>query len=310
MIPAMPTLPLLQTPPTSDAWHQVKAPGGYEGWYFDLEDPTNKIRLLGHIGEGCHFKTTCKRQYYEYQKCPTKNPPPIPQNFPSIEFTILQANQLKATYRAQPAAPLQSSPTELNLHLDQSHLAARADSFQLKLHSKNPAITAELIFHSKGQAPAARFTVTPKFLASNHTWTTTPLCKIQGQLSLNNQQFSLTAQGCLEHRVGTAPLISTIKQGIKGRLFTQDQALIFHALQTHNPTAPEEARLFELTESAASSLAQSATATFARFRQVPTSITFQSHLNLHSPTQIHPTDQILYQTQTPTSQLILCERLV
>ena len=33
------TIELLQHPPIPDAWHNITAPGGYEWWYFDAEEP-------------------------------------------------------------------------------------------------------------------------------------------------------------------------------------------------------------------------------------------------------------------------------
>jgi carotenoid 1,2-hydratase len=315
MIPAMPTLPLMQTPPNPDAWHQVKAPGGYEGWYFDAEDFTNDIRLIGFLGEGCQFKGPYERQFNHYQKHPTRYHPPLPPDFPGFEFFILRAGKLWSACRSQNADSLEAAPNRQIIRVGDNELICDPNSFQLKLSAvpylskrAENRISAEMTFHISGSSN--RFPITPKTLTARHVWTTSPYCILEGQLTLGDEKITLRGQACMEHRYGTASIKSALKRGVSGRVLSKDRALLFHTIQPRDRKQPQEAQLLEVTESGLETLCESATTTWARLHAIPSRLVFKDDLKLKVPLQPYLSGMVLYQAEGITTKTTVCERLV
>ena len=64
--------------PFADGWHAVAAPGGYEWWYFDAEDPATDTQLVAIFMEGFVFHPGYIRAYELYRRRPTRVAPPLP----------------------------------------------------------------------------------------------------------------------------------------------------------------------------------------------------------------------------------------
>ena len=198
MIPAMPTLTLLQTPPNPDAWHQVKAPGGYEGWYFDAEDGDAKLKITGFIGQGCRFEGSYRKQYFRYRRHPTKNPPPVPCDFGTCEWHI---GGKIGDITASLSGRVQASTDHLDVALGANQLTSDGEGIRLKLSNGNN-ISIELRFATGSQ----RLIVTPPGLDNRHHWMKLPGCQVTGVISVSGEKHSFQGSGSLEHRHGTAPI--------------------------------------------------------------------------------------------------------
>jgi carotenoid 1,2-hydratase len=302
----MPTLPLLQTPSNPDAWHQVRAPGGYEGWYFDAHDFSTGLRLTGSIGAGCRFEGLYKSSYQRYQKHPTKNPPPIPEDFPILEFAILKQDQLAAAARSQDASPLIASTDRLAIQLPSNQLTSDGDSFRLQLKTDNAA--AQLLF-TPVHSPAQRFSITPKALAEKHHWNAVPFCQVTGTISQAGAQTPFNGMGCLEHRLGTLPVPLALRRGIVGRVLSSDRALIFHAFETQGTPPRQQAELIELSTTSAKTLATAASIHWPRLSNAPRTLAFDQHLSITHPRLLQAARSIMYEVFPNGASTAICTKL-
>jgi len=313
----MPILPLFKTPATPDAWHQVRAPGGYEGWYFAAEDSSAAIRISGLIGAGCRFNRSYRREYYQYRKHPTANSPPKPSDHPCVDFMVFQRGQLSMACRSRPGESLEASTERLAVAVGKNELAGESQTFRLNL-SADPfmwkhaggKVEAQLVFSSRQLSGAESFNPPPIISGSKHFRTLSPFCDVEGDLSFGNQKVSFKGRGCLEHRFGMAPLAETIKRGIFGRVFMDDRALVFHALQTSGSRQPEKSMLIELSDKGSNELPVSATTTWKMMHPEPSEVVFGKHLQISNPRVIEPSIAILYDAQASDRTIIPCESLV
>src|SRR5687767_6539330 len=67
----MPTISLYTPPAHPDAWHQIRAPGGYEWWHFDAEDARHDRRLVAALFDGDAMDPRYVREYARYRRNPT-----------------------------------------------------------------------------------------------------------------------------------------------------------------------------------------------------------------------------------------------
>ncbi len=198
MIPAMPTLPLLKIPSDPDAWHQVRAPGGYEGWFFKADDKTAKVQITGFIGQGCRFEGAYRKQYNRYRKHPTKTPPPLPSDFAACQWHIQDKIRYAPTNLS---GPFQASTDHLALAIGKNHLTSEGKNFHLKLSNGNE-VSVELTIMPTSQ----RLIVTPEVLQTRHRWTQLQNCQVAGTINVAGKSQSFQGTGTLEHRYGTEPI--------------------------------------------------------------------------------------------------------
>lgn len=97
----MPTVPLFDVAAVPDAWHRVRAPGGYEWWYFDAEDAATDTQLVAIFLEGFVFHPGYLRQYFRYLARPTKEVPPVAGDFPCAYFVLYQGGKIAHQFMTQ-----------------------------------------------------------------------------------------------------------------------------------------------------------------------------------------------------------------
>jgi len=100
----MPTLPLYQSNPIADAWHNVCAPGGYEWWYFDAEDTVNDRQIVAIFLEGFVFHPDYLRKHFAYRRNPAKHTPVLPSDYPCMYFVVYERGTIRAQFMTQYAA--------------------------------------------------------------------------------------------------------------------------------------------------------------------------------------------------------------
>jgi hypothetical protein len=228
----MPTLPLFDTPADPNAWHRVTAPGGYEVWHFDAADASGDVRVVVEFGEGQSFDSTYRRRYLRYRRNPTGHRPPVPSEYPFVNFALCERRRLlaKLVARHRPGALVASSDTP-DLTIGPNSLA-RDPGGALRLHVEGvarppvarwrmtwrgvsrrqhgPHVTADLTFRPLRHAPPDE----PDLLAPHRRVVIHPSCAVEGIIrivgdrSLKGQtrEIAFTGRGAHDHRYGTAPL--------------------------------------------------------------------------------------------------------
>src|SRR5688500_16741125 len=121
----MPTLPLYVPRPNinADAWHRVTAPGGYEWWYFDAEDPLNDLQIVVMFLEGFTYHPGYLRAFEKYLAAPTRRQPPLPGQFPCVYFVVYEKGRVLTQFMSQyrPGA-FQASDERADVRIGPNHL--------------------------------------------------------------------------------------------------------------------------------------------------------------------------------------------
>lgn len=97
----MPTLPLYTPNPVADAWHEVRAPGGYEWWYFDAEDAANDRQIVAIFFQGFVFHPEYLRRHFAYLRNPTKHEPALPAEYPCVYLVLYERGRIRAQFMHQ-----------------------------------------------------------------------------------------------------------------------------------------------------------------------------------------------------------------
>lgn len=233
----MPTLPLYSIPVTGGASHGVRAPGGYEWWYFDAQDSTSHRFVAVTISDGWIFSSEYLRRYARYRRRPTRVAPPTPREFPSIEFVLYEGGARRASFlTTPPVGSLHASSDRFAIECCNCSVQARGDgSIELRLaglsllKTRQDRVAAELCFKpilpdEVGELPI----VNPGQSRDVHCWIPAhPHCSVSGTISIAGEPLKFAGLGYQDANYGTAPLGLAAESWLRGRVLLEDRALAF-----------------------------------------------------------------------------------
>jgi len=204
----MPTIPLYSPTEDLDASHHVRAPGGFEWWHFDAEDSTSSTRVVVDVYDGHLFDRAYWKACKKYAKSPTRNPPPIPKQFPAAELMVFRGDRVVSL-------GTQSLADVMALGNDGSVLLNIGDA----------NVSAELHFEPVAKV-AGRW-----LLHSDHHWFLPAAgYDIRGTVTIDGKPTSFAGKGYHDHYFGLSPVIATVDDWFHGRLLLNDGILAFKQL--------------------------------------------------------------------------------
>src|SRR5687768_256987 len=130
----MKAIPLFDTTAPAHAWHDVRAPGGYEQWRFDVHDAAPDRHIICRFVTGDPLDANYVRAVERYRRRPIATPPPIPQNYPTVEFLLIEKGQVRhhMLERADPGG-FSASKTELDVAIGTSRIMTDGHSLRLTM---------------------------------------------------------------------------------------------------------------------------------------------------------------------------------
>ena len=216
----MPTLPLYDPNPAHpNASHSVIAPGGYEWWHFDADDAAQDVQMVARFALGFPACTEYLRRYRRYRRQPTRNPPPLPADFPGVEFAVYERGRVVAK------AAEQLPPSQFCASTERLDVKAGADSVveeaggSIRVHVRGAELTFRpLLAHPPHECSLVSRRVTP----ARHKWVVAaPLCSVEGKIRLpGDRVIRLSGRGFHDHQYGTAPLCEVMRWFVRGRTLT------------------------------------------------------------------------------------------
>ena len=207
----MPTIPLYAQPPHPDESHDVRAPGGYEWWYFDAEDERHDRRVVVVLFEGFAFHPRYLRRYARYRRYPTRVAPPLPEQYPCASIQIYERGEPRSHVLSLAATPSQV-------------MTRRGDGVEVRVSTDR--VMARLLF-----APRRRHAPLELSLGSPvHRWVLTdPLSSVEGEVRYERgRSLTLSGRGYRDHQYGTAPYALDVARWFRGRVLFDDAAYAFH----------------------------------------------------------------------------------
>jgi len=201
----LPTIPLYDSPLSPDAWHRVRAPGGYEWWHFDAEDSQHDRRLVAVFYDGYIFDPEYQRRYLRYRRQPTLYAPPLPSEFPCVHFGIYE-EKVRAHFRKQFApSQFRGSPESPALTIGENSVEPSGDALRLTL---------------RDQFLSAQMTFTPKFGDLSYD--------VEAAIELSGEKIIFHGRGFRDHRFGTEPP----SRAVHGRVLLEDAMCAFQISQS------------------------------------------------------------------------------
>jgi carotenoid 1,2-hydratase len=239
----MPTLPLYVPPEQqafADGWHAVAAPGGYEWWHFDAEDPATDTRLVAVFYEGCPFHPGYLRAYARYRRNPTRVAPPLPRDSVCIHVAVYRGGQTRYQSLVQyDAADFAAATDRLDVRIGPSRCRTEADR-TVRLTLKDTAsdgrtLSAELAFTPRlSHPPVERPLLDRAVTGSDHYWVlANPLCDVAGTVEVSGRgsaadRVELSGSGYHDHQYGSGPIALGVRRWLWGRVLAGGRASAFH----------------------------------------------------------------------------------
>lgn len=258
----------LYTPnPVADAWHDVRAPGGYEWWYFDAEDPAHDRQVVVILLQGFVFHPRYLREYAAYLRRPTRRRPPVARDFPCAYFVVYERGRIAHQFMLQyPPADFAAATDRLDVAIGPNHATAASDgAIRLRLRGTPWKLTWQGPQLLEGTTLTGEFTFRPKFhrraeertflsramTGAKHHWViANPLCDVEGDFRVFGAEapgeglgVRFEGRGYHDHNYGTGPLGPGLKRWIWGRALFEDAVYTFHHAVPRDRSLPPETHL-------------------------------------------------------------------
>lgn len=270
-----PGLPLFDQNAHPDGWHDVRAPGGYEWWYFDAEDAATDTQVVVIFMAGFIFHPGYLRAYDRYIKRPTKHLPPTAGDFPCAYACVYRGGkvwkQFFTQYRADDFSAEKNRAGvrigSLNESTDSGGAyAVRAAGTPWAITPRGPQradqeqLSVSLTFTpARVHEPIQRTFLSRPMTGADHLWTiAAPHCRVRGQIELRHpdgstpiEALAIEGQGYHDHNYGTAPIRQGLHRWMWGRAVFGDRVLTFHHAEPNDRTRSAETHLLELTDAGA-----------------------------------------------------------
>ena len=197
----MPLVPWYDNPSDPNAWHHVRAPGGYEWWHFDAEDASGDLVAAVTFYDGHAFDPEYLRRYRRYRRRPTKHAPPVARDFPSVSVAAHRGGGLwaRSVERFAPGAFVGSSE-RLEIRIGDNRAASEAGGLVLSLAGGSALTfrTGAATLLEERPLPAA---------VGEHRWIRVcPRWDVEGVLCCRGERVALKGTGYHHHQFGTGPI--------------------------------------------------------------------------------------------------------
>jgi carotenoid 1,2-hydratase len=301
----MNTVPWYQTPATPDAWHHVTAPGGYEWWYFDAEDPSTDTQVVAILLDGFVFHPEYLRRYARYRRRPTRYAPPVAGEYPCAYFVVYRGGRILAQFMTQyGAGDFAASSERVDVRVGPNRLTADgAGALTLALSGTPWALTARGPKLQAGVELSGRFTFRPRFAhppqerpffsrelsgGAEHRWVVAnPLCDVDGEFTVGGERVAFNGRGYHDHNYGTGPIGPGLRRWIWGRVLLEDAVSTFHFARPRDRRLPDEVHLLHADAEGVRELAARAEGAWDARTAVglgyPRELRLGPHLRLSSP---------------------------
>ncbi len=266
MMAHMGSIPLYDPNPVADASHDVRAPGGYEWWYFDAEDPATDTQVVAIYLHGFVFHPGYLRAIGHYLKRPTKRTPPVASDFPCMYLCVYRGGKIAHQFMTQyKPADFRSSKDALDVAIGPNRLTRQGDALRLNLTGTpwqltwqgpktltDQSLTADLTFTPTfSHAPAERVFLSRAMTGADHRWViANPRCEVSGSIELSRgaaggEKISFAGRGYHDHNYGTGALGPGLRHWIWGRAILDDRVMTFHYAIPTDRSLPDEIHLVE-----------------------------------------------------------------
>lgn len=260
------SIPLFHTPAHPGASHQVQSPGGYECWRFDASDPTADTQIVAEFWRGAIIHPEYLRAYHRYLAQPTRNRPPLPDEYLCASFSVYQKGRLAHEFVSQYSQSQCKFSTErVDVQIGPNTLT-ESDGYRIHLSGtpsqktlsgqqflRDQTLNAELQF-----SPTTRITPYqgPSFsravTAAEHRWIIpSSRCEVSGTIQVKDREITFRGVGQHDYRFGTGPIGAGLSNGIFGSAILKSGFMSFSYAVPKDDHLPLELHLVETSKDGA-----------------------------------------------------------
>lgn len=209
-------------------------PGGYEAWYVDAIDTDRNLRLAAAFYYGYPFHPQYLSRLDAYHARPTRNAPPLPEEYPCVCLQIFQDDRrlvgAVTQYRKHSVRvseengqiafgenKVEISPTGISVHLACVTRSHQIVSVDLILHPRNSPVKN---IAANSRATSIKQDDLPQPL--NPLWNAGGEIRIKG-----SDPIPLVGRGDFTNRYGAQPIGYGQKRVMQGSVLMEDQAIQF-----------------------------------------------------------------------------------
>ena len=248
-------VPMYDPAAAPDGWHDVRAPGGYEWWYFDAQDEAGDTQVVAILLHGYIFHSGYLRRYGRWLRRPSELAPPLPDEAVCAYFSVYRGGRVWRQFLTQypaldadPAGPrvtvgpntLVPDGRDLRLHLEGTPWKVTARGPRLL----GETLGGDLSFTPTLDAPPVERTFLGRAMTgADHRWVlANPRCRVAGTLDVAGGRVEFAGTGYHDHNYGTAPIGPGLKRWIWGRAFDEEGGGVwtFHHAVPADPDLPLE----------------------------------------------------------------------
>ncbi len=254
MMPQMQPQPLYDPPliaGDADSARRVTAPGGYEWWRFDAEDPSRDLQFTVIFFDGFTFHPRYLRDHARYLRRPTRRLPPQRGRYPALLCRIHRDG------RAAVESIVQFDPASIHLSTERNEVRlgesgfARVDGV-MRLQATDPDCAVDLTFSpSFSHAPLEQILPSRKITGADHRWIVADLlCEVEGTIRIGSsagapEPLRFQGRGYHDHHFGTGPIAAGTARWMEGRVLFDDAAYAFKSVRPYHGDDEDEVHLVE-----------------------------------------------------------------
>lgn len=252
-------VPWYRKPAVADAWHRVGAPGGYEWWYFDAEDPATDTQIVAIFLEGFVFHPGYLREYFRYRRRPTRVRPPVASDYPCAYFVVYRGGRIWGQFMTQcTPSSFSASDQKVEVAIGPNQLSSGDGGIRLKLEGapwkltwRGPrlleGVKLEGEFSFKpcfDHSPQERTFFSKQMSGAEHHWVVAnPLCDVSGSFAMGGERIAFQGRGYHDHNYGTGPIGPGLKRWAWGRAILNDRVYTFHFARPTDRRLADEGHL-------------------------------------------------------------------
>lgn len=253
-----------------DGWHDVRAPGGYEWWYFDADHADGDLHVVCIFMQGFIFHPGYLRRHFRQQRAPWRREPVLPGEYPCAYLVVYENGRIASQFMAQYAPEAFSAAINRpEVSIGPNHmrgdigggLRVEMAATPWRLTWRGPrlleglTLRAQLHFRPRcTAAPMQRTFLSRTMTGADHQWCiANPLCDVDGAIVLDGpggRSWTIRGRGYHDHNYGTGPICPArggqgLRDWIWGRMLLDDRVFTFHCARPRRSDLPIEAHLVE-----------------------------------------------------------------
>ena len=233
----------ITTVPDQEIWHDMRKPGAYEWWYFDVEDKTSGFSVVLIWFAGFPF-SPYYTNHYEHSKKDLSSSPPLPSNYSGFSFQLYENGEEVVNFIREGGQELfESSHSTIGVRFEKNRFSYNGlrDEYSLDIDFSYPArrkkVKATLLFKSSRRISYEKKDTNNDGKVPLHQWLlSVPKADVEGLIEVIDQpggsirRIPFMGNGYHDHNFGAVPMQEYISRWYWGRAFSKLFDLVYYVV--------------------------------------------------------------------------------